>query len=132
MRRRVAIVLFVLIAVASIDPNLLRRAVNVPEDHTRTVPYEIFLTGVRERTQPGDSVALLLPTARWNEAYHHAFSRATYVLAGRKLLPAVWGESIVPEHIERASHIAAWEVQPLDLERPVIWVAGAGQLFGPK
>ena len=132
MRRRVAIVLFVLIAVASIDPNLLRRAVNIPEDHTRTVPYEIFLAGVRERTRPGDSVVLLLPTSRWNDAYQQAFSRASFVLAGRELLPAVWGERVVHDHIERASHIAAWQVRPIGLERPVVWATGPGQLLGPR
>lgn len=133
MRRRLSLLFFILIAVASIDLDVFRNALHPPADTFQSDEYEAFLNGVRRHTRPGDSIALLLPTQKWNQGYDFAFYRASYVLSGREVLPVIGpGDSLHVENVRRASHVAVWRLRTEGLERPTVWSWNGGQLLGER
>lgn len=68
-----------------------------------------FIAGVRERTQSGDSIAIITPTHDWDEGYSYAYYRASYLLAGREVLPvAMQDRRPRPENLKRAKYVAVW------------------------
>src|SRR5712691_8949775 len=65
--------------------------------------YPRFLAGVRERTHNGDSIALFVPTLSWDEGYSYAYYRASYLEAGREILPVVTSDGrLHGENVQRA------------------------------
>ena len=131
MRRRLALLFFVLIAVASIDLDLFRNALHPPADTFQSDEYETFLAGVRQHTEGGDSIALLLPTQSWDNGYAYAFYRASYVLSGREVLPVIGpGDSLHVENVRNASHVAVWRIRTQGQERPTICGRGGAELLG--
>ena len=131
MRRRLATFLFVAIAVAAVfNPTLFTRAASVhsaaPSDD-----YEAFLARVRDSTQPGDSIVILAPARRGSEEYSFAFFRASYVLAGRTVLPAVDASGgVAGDNIRTARYVAVWHGHFVS-NRHVLWRAPGGELLGP-
>ena len=70
-----------------------------------------FLGEVRARTRRGDSIALLLPIRDW-PAYSGAYFRASYLLAGREVLPIVDEQGrALRGNVARATWVAAWRVR---------------------
>jgi hypothetical protein len=121
MRRRVAIVLFVALAVLSIDFDLFRFALNPNVMHRvmSAYPdrgwsgYPQFLESVRARTKRGDSIALVVPNATWERGYSYAYYRATYFLAGREVLPVIDTHDVPqPENLARARYVATFGRRP--------------------
>lgn len=92
-----------------------------------------FLDEVEKRTSPGESIALVVPAPDWNRGYEYAFYRASYVLAGRTVLPVMnpAGHPL-PSNLERADYIAAWRAE-VDPERfDIVWRERDGVLARTK
>ena len=140
MHRRIALVLFIALAVLSIDPVIfsvaagnrakLHRFFTVFPD--RQYPeFPAFLDDVRAHTQPGDSIAVVMPSMAWESGYRYAYYRAAYFLPGREVLPLVRpDDTAVPENFARAKYIAAWHRNVQDPTRHVIWSGRGGVLMG--
>jgi hypothetical protein len=138
MRRRIAFVVFVVIALLAIDPSLFRIALaNRAAMHAAMThypdrgwdAYPAFLEQVRARTKPGESVALVIPAMRWDGGYSYAYYRASYFLAGREVLPLVDRDDVPqPGNFARAKYVAAWrrDVQP---PMRVVWSGDGGTLL---
>ena len=124
IRRVAAATLFAAIVIIGIEPTLL----SFPfKDRTRLAAayngildrrypgYPEFLEAVRAQTNHGDSIALLVPPRRWEYGYSYAYFRASYVLAGRQVLPLVSDrDALLGENFRAAQYVAAWHVTPPD------------------
>ena len=117
MRRRFALLIFLALTILAIDPSLLRdgtvarpvvaQAADVPD--TIWPGFAEFLGEVRRQTQRGSSIAIVVPTQKWDEGYAFAFYRASYLLAGREVLPVVTPEGReLRENLARAQYVAVW------------------------
>jgi uncharacterized membrane protein len=93
-------------------------------------PFPKFIEGVRARTQNGDSIALVTPTFDWDQGYSYAYYRASYLLAGREVLPlAMEDRRLHPENFRRAKYIAVWG-RPFPASRyTVVWQGEGGTLL---
>ena len=103
------------------DRSILRRQYTALPDQ-QTPSYPQFLREVRARTERGSSIAILVPMRYWNEGYAYAFYRASYFLAGRRVVPLVSPDD--QTHLPRASetdYIAAWDIGARVPEERVIW-----------
>ena len=122
MRRAAAAALFAAIVVVGLEPILLsfpfidreRAAARYGSMLDRPYPgYREFLEAVREHTHNGDVIAVLVPARRWEFGYSFAYYRASYVLAGREVLPLVWHhDEMLGVNFNAAQYVAAWDVQP--------------------
>ena len=120
----VAIALFAAIVALSLDYGMLR--VSVPPRRPtaealsrRADPnpqLAVFLAGVHERTQRGDSIVLLLPEVLYREREAYLY-RAKYHLAGRDVFLADDGG--------RAMWLAAWRAP---VSGRVVWADHGGVL----
>jgi hypothetical protein len=91
--------------------------------------YPEFLQGVRERTRPGDSIAILVPARHWNEGYAYAYYRASYFLAGRRVIPLVMPDDRdAPENLGMADYLATWRKEIPTGGHAVIWRGSGGML----
>jgi hypothetical protein len=138
MRRRLALVVFVALAVLAIHPDLFRFALaNRAAMHQAMTrypdrgweAYPAFLEQVRARTKPGESIALVVPGMRWDGGYSYAYYRASYFLAGREVLPLVNRyDAPQPANFARAKYVAAWQRNVRAPLRPV-WSGNGGTLL---
>lgn len=140
--RIVAAILFGAIVVGGFDAAYLRlffadrkilgsHFTSLPDQHTPSYPR--FLREVAARTEPGSSIAILVPMRHWNEGYAYAFYRASYFLAGRSVIPVVSPDDRA--HLRRAAdadYIAAWEVRTLIPEDQILWRGHDGFLARQK
>lgn len=137
-RRALAAVCFAVIIISALEPRLLRilfidRAViraafERSPDEDWYPDYPAFLNAVREHTKRGDSVALIVPPAKWDDGYAHAYYRASYLLAGREVLPVVTPkDQVVMRNFDRAQFAAFWHVRPPKSAR-VVWQGNGGTL----
>jgi hypothetical protein len=91
--------------------------------------YPGFLAGVRARTAPGDTVAILVPASKWDGGYDYAYYRASYFLTGREVLPLVDQQSReLPDNLRAARYIAAFGVT-LPAAAEVVWHGEGGTLY---
>ena len=122
IRRVAAATLFTAIVVIGIEPTLLslpfrdRRAMaaDFATRADRLFPgYVEFLADVRSHTRNGDSIALIVPSRSWERGYSYAYYRASYLLAGRDVLPLVdRDDRVVAENFRAARYVAACGVPP--------------------
>ncbi|HEX3068972.1 MAG TPA: hypothetical protein VHX14_10380 [Thermoanaerobaculia bacterium] len=141
MLRRVLPALALLaLLVVSIEPGMLQilfidrepsaRALSEAPDSPLPL-YPRFLEGVRAHTQPGDTIAIVIPRMSWNNGYVYAYYRASYFLAGREVLPLVTPENEkVPENFRAARYIAAFRVN-VRMPSEVVWRGERGTLLRP-
>ena len=139
IRRRLALVLFIALTLLAIDPILIRWGfferpkvhqlmANVPDRGWGDYPK--FLEDVRAHTQLGDSIAIIVPTLRWDDGYAYAYYRASYFLTGREVLPVVTdGDVVHPQNFARAKYVAAWRRTVRDASRHVVWTGDNGALL---
>jgi hypothetical protein len=138
--RRVAVIgVVLLLALGGIDfrslavPLLDRSAIAAemarePDRGIWWPDYPRFLQAVRERTGPGDIIAVVVPATRWDYGYAYAYYRASYFLAGREVLPVVGRDDrFLPENLGAARYIAAWH-RPLPPGAQVVLRAAGGAL----
>jgi hypothetical protein len=85
--------------------------------HDRSTPeYPKFLADVMPRTKAGDRIAIFVPMRKWDAGYAYAYYRASYLLAGREVLPLVWrSDELLEPNYERAEYVASWQ---MNLRRP--------------
>ena len=142
MRSRIACVVFVALVVISISTDAIvfkvafsnraemHRVFNGYPDRGWDA-YPQFLEDVRAHTKPGDSIALVAPSMRWDVGYSYAYYRASYFLTGREVLPLVWRDDApLPQNFGRATYIAAWRRNVQDATRRVVWSGDGGTLLG--
>lgn len=126
MRRRLALIIFVALAALSVDLvrfrfalhyNAMRQVMAVYPDRGWN-GYPQFLESVRQRTKRGDTIALVVPNARWDGGYSYAYYRASYFLAGREVLPVIDSDDVPqPQNIARAKFVATFGRTPALQER---------------
>jgi hypothetical protein len=139
LRRCLALATFVALTLLAIDPILIKwglfQRAKVHQLLTNSPDrgwgdYPKFLDDVRAHTQPGDSIALVVPTLRWDGGYSYAFYRASYFLTGREVLPIVTDrDAAIPENFARAKYVAAWRRNVRDATRHVVWTGDGGALL---
>lgn len=133
LRGSLAVACFVVTTAVAVNPILLRlpfsdrarlgSALTAMQEPRGYYPdYPEFLESVREHTKRGDSICLVVPSTNWNSAYSHAYLRATYLLAGREVLPVITPDSRpAPQNLNRARYVAIWNVPGgSDLGRTVL------------
>jgi hypothetical protein len=137
LRRAFTILCLAVIVLMSTDARMLQLpfigrgpAARMVKDPDRGWPdYPHFLEGVREHTNRGDSIAIILPTMSWEGGYFYGYYRASYFLAGREVLPLVEaGDKRLPQNFRDAKYIAIFGA---GLRRPadVVWRNGRGALL---
>ena len=90
------------------DRAALRESFAVYPDRT-TPTYPLFLKAVAQATPPGARIAIFVPMRHWDGGYSYAYYRASYLLAGREVLPLVWRDDrVLQENFARAQYIASW------------------------
>jgi hypothetical protein len=134
---RRALIVVALVATC-IEPRLLRMPFIDRDANARALAlfpdrqwprYPRFLEGVRERTRPGDTVALLFPAMEWYGGYSQAYYRASYFLTGREVLPLVDTQNApTPENFAAARYVAAFGVT-LQAPADVVWQGEGGTLY---
>ena len=137
LRRPLALILFLALALLSIDRGLLKFAfadraklAEISRVDRDTSEYRQFLEDVRNRTRPGDSIGLMVPLMRWRPSYSTAYFRACYTLAGREVLPLIRDDnSPAVENLARAKYVAAWRRDVTDATRRVVWRGDRGVLL---
>ena len=92
--------------------------------------YPRFLEGVRAHTRPGDSIAIIVPSMKWDSGYAYAFYRASYFLSGREVLPlSDPHDRLHPENFRAATYIAAWHTPLPQGAHTVMWSGEGGVLL---
>jgi hypothetical protein len=112
-----------------LDPTPYRKYFTLRPD--RLWPqYPRFLEGVRAQTRNGDSIALIASTLEWDKGYAYAYYRASYILAGREVLPMA--DSVGkphPENYGRARYVAVWNAPLPGGPHAVVWQGEGGVLL---
>ena len=136
-RRIAASILFAALFAATLDlRNVVSFLRDVPgrraflESFTdrRAPEYPRFLEEVARRTKPGQSIAIVFPTGPQHGGYGYAYQRASYFLAGRRVIPLVDREGrFHAERIAEADYFAFWNVRPSP-RAMVVWQGHRGAL----
>lgn len=136
-RRVLILVVFAAIVVTRVEPWLLEIPFRDRAPLARVMErsadgnwwqYADFIHGVRAHTQPGDTIAVIIPTASWDGGYSYAYYRASYVLSGRIVLPLVDPQDRQhPENLDAVSYVAVWRTRLTPRGTPV-WSGDGGTL----
>jgi hypothetical protein len=90
--------------------------------------YIEFLHGVRAHTVKGDSIAIVVPERHWENGYSYAYYRASYMLAGRRVIPLVSPDDrMAMENLRQALYLAEWR-RDLGVNQQVVWSGAGGKL----
>ena len=122
------------ILIGGFEPLYLRALVgraerDVYRPDRRTPDYPAFLAEVARRTKPNQSIAIVVPMRHWDAGYSYAYYRASYFLAGRRVVPLVDPDDRVhPERLREADFVAAWRV-PEFYGPQVVWQGHGGVLL---
>jgi hypothetical protein len=113
-----ALVAALLIALGAFEPFYLRvyrfdraktRAMLVALPYRKSPSLRPFLQEVSKRTDRTDAIAIFAPLRNWTDGYDYIFGHASYVLAGRRVIPLMDMQSRVhPENLGAAKYIAAY------------------------
>lgn len=136
-RRVLAIAAFASLLATTIQPELFRVAAGDRAAEARAVDterawpgYGAFLDGVREHSRPGDRIALAFPATRWDRQYDQAYYRASYVLAGREVLPLMDRDNRpLRQNVREADLVAVYRGTMRGAQ--VVWAAQSGSLVRP-
>jgi len=139
-RRIVVWILFALVAAGALPWDSLRIfTADLPaaREYYRNGPdaadpeFVRFVEGVGERVGPQASIAIVYPGTDWKDGYEWAYYRASYLLAGRRVLPTLWsdGESLL-ENLGAAEYAIVWKSPGLTVRGfAPVWSDGAGTLL---
>jgi len=136
-RRVLMFVAFAAIVATAVEPQLiempfrnrapLARALARNADRN-WLDYPEFIEGVRARTRPGDTIAVIVPRMTWDGGYSYAYYRASYVLSGRVVLPLVDPDDVPhPENFAAANYIATWRTR-VTPRGTLVWSGDSGTL----
>jgi hypothetical protein len=93
--------------------------------------YRRFLEGVRARTKPGDRIAVAVPRMSWDDGYSYAYYRASYILAGREVIPLIYRTNApIPANLQRAEYLAVWQTS--GPRARVVWQGDGGVLLSRR
>ena len=130
---------FVLIVAGVFQPFYLRMLTPARDAFARqvaTLPFRKtpglreFMEGVRARTAPGERIAIAVPYNQWEGGYAYAFTRSTYVLAGRTTVPLVDPrDKLLPQNLDIADSVAAWRVNAALPNFVPVWRGNDGVLL---
>jgi hypothetical protein len=105
-----------------------RFATNLP--YQKTPGLRQFMLAVRDRTHEGERIAIAVPMLQWDGGYAYAFTRSTYLLAGRTTVPLVdKNDRATTDNLARADVIAAWHTEPEVPGFSPVWRSGDGILL---
>ena len=109
----------------------LKRALALPLAARRLPGYDRFLGEAARHIEPGKRVAVLVPK-RWETGYAYAYYRASYALAGCRVIPLVDPDDAISlERIDGADYVVAWGAEMTGLE--TVWSGAGGTLYrGPR
>jgi hypothetical protein len=137
-RRVLALLAAIVIVALRMEPQLVQLAFvdrRPISDYFRRRPDRLwpqfprFLEGVRANTRDGDAVAIIVPTLEWDSGYSYAYYRASYLLAGREVLPiADSNGGRHPGNLRRARYLAVWG-RPAAPGATVVWRGEGGVLL---
>jgi hypothetical protein len=90
-----------------------------------------LLIGADARTPPGASIAILVPYTAWEGGYGYAYSRSSYLLPGKQIIPLLRPGQDVPalSNANRADYLVAWGGVPRLPGFEVVWQTSAGMLL---
>jgi hypothetical protein len=138
LRRALTVLALAALVAASVEPRLLlipfvdrgAEAKALAAFPDRQWPrYPRFLEGVRARTSPGDTVAIVVPVMDWDQGYSYAYFRASYFLTGRRVLPLIDPRNgALPESFAAARYVAAFDAT-LAVPAEVVWSGEGGTLY---
>ena len=125
----VASVRFPPLTLPFIDRRPIQQSMTISPDRGGWWPdYPRFLEQVRAHTRRDQSIALLVPTMQWERGYSYAYYRASYFLAGRRVLPLVLeNDRPAPENLNRAQYLAVWR-RPAPAGAQVVFAGYGGTL----
>jgi hypothetical protein len=96
-------------------------------------PYPLFpayLHEVRSRVPVNASVALVMPARTWDDGYAYGYYRASYLLAGRRVIPLVSPDnSLHLEKLHDADYVAVWRMELDSPEFQPVWNGFEGRLL---
>jgi hypothetical protein len=134
LRRTLAFAAYAAIGLLSADPRQIATVLSAPGEvrqklersHNPSPEMTDFFLGVRERTNRGDTITILLPPMPW-DSYTYPYYRASYLLAGRTVLPMITEKGEIRKlEIARANYLAIYGA-PYE-GAGVIWRHGRGTL----
>jgi hypothetical protein len=92
--------------------------------------YPRFLEGVRAHTQPGDTIAIVVPTLDWDNGYSYAYYRASYLLSSREILPLSDSENHLQLlNFRDARYVAVWNTPMPQAHFTTVWRGEGGVLL---
>jgi|ERR1041385_4827579 hypothetical protein len=92
--------------------------------------YPRFLEGVRAHTQPGDTIAVVVPTLDWDSGYSYAFYRASYLLSSREVLPLADRDNHLQLlNFRNAKYVAVWNTSMPQAHFTTVWSGDGGVLL---
>jgi hypothetical protein len=140
LRRALLVLALLALLVVCIKPRMLEILLIDREPSARELreapdlplpSYPRFLEGVRAHTQPGDTIAIIVPRMSWDNGYMYAYYRASYFLAGREVLPLVMpGNEKVPQNFRAARYIASFRMN-VRTPAEIVWRGAGGTLLRP-
>jgi hypothetical protein len=140
LRRTLVLIALLALLVVCIKPRMLEILFVDRETSAREMSaspdwlwprYPRFLEGVRAHTQPGDTIAIVVPGMTWDSGYSYAYFRATYFLSGREVLPLVTPHNEkLQQNFRAARYIAAFEMT-VHMPAEIVWQGEEGTLLRP-
>lgn len=119
----------VFLGILTTDRSILTRIYSIDADRG-TPEYPRFMEQVAKRTAPGDSIAIFVPMRRWDDGYAYAYYRASFILAGRRVLPLVWSDDrLLRQHMRDADYVAAWQMNVGGADLRPVWSGAGGTLL---
>lgn len=92
--------------------------------------YPLFLQDVARHTAQDDTIALLVPMKNWSSGQSYAYYRASYFLAGRRVIPLVdLDDSWHPERIRASRYLAVWRMRTPPGSYEQVWSGHGGVLL---
>ena len=129
-RAAIAGLLFAMIAIGALDRSPWSRILGDAYPDGLSSDYPQFLEEVARRTAPGDTIAILVPMKSWSRGQAYAYYRASYFLAGRKVIPLLNADdSWHPKRLLEARYVAVWKMQPLAGPYTRVWSGHSGFLL---
>jgi hypothetical protein len=89
-----------------------------------------LLIGTDARTPPGASIAILVPYSAWEGGYGYAYSRSSYLLPGKQVIPLLrLGEDTFDRaNLARADYVVCWGGVPAVAGFARVWQTTGGML----
>lgn len=96
----------------------------------RTPGLRTLMEEVRRRTPPDARIALWVPMLEWGNGYAYAYYRASFLLAGRDVLPLIDDKSRpLPDSLSRAEYLVMWGGTPQLTGFERLWGDDRGSLW---